>query len=493
MNRNKPYNPLAKNLTWFIGLTFLVLVSFFVVFFLEDIKSHTSVMFNTIGFSYSSDTNSSENKEIESSFVNSLTTRLSQKKELQPLRIIEIPTIESLVPQEGKFIGANLTTMELFMYEDGLLVKTLPILSKGKPGSRWDTPSGSYEIQYKNQSHFSSIGEVYMPYSMQFYGNYFIHGWPYYPNGAPVHEGYSGGCIRLSTPDSKNVFEFAPQGTPLYVYDAPQHTLPESEINQIIPTNFATPNISAQSYVVADITTGLVFTERNIRNTYPTGSISKLMSSIVANESISYSALVPISQNALISSLVTEEIQKGERFTTANLYYPLLLTRSQSAAIAMTEYGAGHKAFILMMNKMAKALGMIDTTYTDPHGNSQENISTAHDIFLLSKYIHEKKRFIFDITLNSKKHIPQTPTAPARTYYNNNPLHTIEGFSGGIVSLTDEALQQGVSLFRIHNEGKEYTIIIIVLNSEDAVEETKQLHSWAKEVLQPSLTTQKNR
>ncbi|PIP46640.1 MAG: hypothetical protein COX15_00070, partial [Candidatus Colwellbacteria bacterium CG23_combo_of_CG06-09_8_20_14_all_42_19] len=83
-------------------------------------------------------------------------------------------------------------------YEKGVFVNEFAILSKGKEGSWWETPAGLYKVQSKEKEHFSSFGRVYQPWSMAFQGNFFIHGWPYYPGGRAVESTYSGGCIRLA-------------------------------------------------------------------------------------------------------------------------------------------------------------------------------------------------------------------------------------------------------------------------------------------------------
>ncbi len=87
-------------------------------------------------------------------------------------------------------------------------IETLPIITKGKPGSYYETPVGEYEVGLKSRNHFSTLGEVYMPYSVQFYANFFIHGIPYHKNGVRVSSSYSGGCIRLADADAKKVYDF---------------------------------------------------------------------------------------------------------------------------------------------------------------------------------------------------------------------------------------------------------------------------------------------
>ena len=67
-----------------------------------------------------------------------------------------------------KSITADLDKMIIYLQENGNTVEELPILSKGKPGSPWETPVGKYAVAYKEEKHFSSIGKVWMPNSIQF-------------------------------------------------------------------------------------------------------------------------------------------------------------------------------------------------------------------------------------------------------------------------------------------------------------------------------------
>src|SRR5882724_9446532 len=113
---------------------------------------------------------------------------------------------DDFISQKESFIEADLTAMQLSVYENGAVVKQVPILTKGRPGSWWETPAGLYQVQNKETNHFSSFGHVYMPWSMDFQGNFFIHGWPYEPDGTPVSSAYSGGCIRLATDDAEKLY-----------------------------------------------------------------------------------------------------------------------------------------------------------------------------------------------------------------------------------------------------------------------------------------------
>lgn len=88
--------------------------------------------------------------------------------------------------------------------EDGEVVVAGPIAS-GKASS--PTPTGKYRILSKDEDKESSrydneVGTpAWMPYSMQFYGNYFLH--EGYLPGQPA----SHGCIRLGHHHARLLFE----------------------------------------------------------------------------------------------------------------------------------------------------------------------------------------------------------------------------------------------------------------------------------------------
>jgi len=126
---------------------------------------------------------------------------------------------DKMLEEKVSFIEADLSKMILTLYKNGEKEIETSIASKGKEGSWWETPAGIYKIETKEENHFSSFGHVYQPYSLAFQGNFFIHGWPYYPDGTDVPRSYSGGCIRLETKDAEQIFALAEKGMPVLVFE----------------------------------------------------------------------------------------------------------------------------------------------------------------------------------------------------------------------------------------------------------------------------------
>ena len=136
-----------------------------------------------------------------------------------------------------KYIRADLQAMKIYTHDYDIngkeIVKEYPLVSKGKPGSYYETPAGEFAIKSKVKNKFSSIGHVYMPYAMQFYGNFFIHGIPYYPDGKKVATTYSGGCLRVGDKDILEIYNFANAGTELIIEN-------NNEVDRVFKSNILT-------------------------------------------------------------------------------------------------------------------------------------------------------------------------------------------------------------------------------------------------------------
>ena len=122
--------------------------------------------------------------------------------------------ISALPEAESRSLQFSLSTQSFNYSENGEQVVSGPIAS-GKASS--PTPTGKYRILSKAKDKESSrydneIGTpAWMPYSMQFYGNYFLH--EGYLPGEPA----SHGCIRLGHYDARLLFERMKIGDPVMV------------------------------------------------------------------------------------------------------------------------------------------------------------------------------------------------------------------------------------------------------------------------------------
>lgn len=397
--------------------------------------------------------------------------KMEEFEERLATRTIGTASVDALSQAHTRFIAANLSEMKVYLFENGSATATYPILSKGKRGSRWETPTGLYKVETKETDHFSSLGEVHMPMSMQFFGNFFIHGWPYYPDGTPVPEGYSGGCIRLSTEDATQVFEFAERGTPIFVWEEHETTSP------VTLSDVRIPKVSAKAFLIADVKSGTVYAEKNADTSLPIASLTKLVTALVANETIHYDRVLSISHDDRTQTEGTPgTLSAGDSFEAEELIYPLLMESNNTVAYTLARY-FGTDNFMRWMNEKVKSIGMWHTAFEDPSGISKNNVSTASDLFILMRYVHDSQSFILNVSREPERSIT---SIDGRSYAlrNLNVFAKDPDFLGGKTGYTDAARETMTTIFEVPVSGATSTIAVIVLGSEDRKKDVMALLSW---------------
>ena len=362
------------------------------------------------------------------------------------------------VESKTTFVEVNLSEMIAHVYKNGVIVVEVPVKTKGKGGSWWETPAGLYKIETKEKTHYSSMGHVTQPWSMQFQGNFFIHGWPYYDNGSPVASTFSGGCIRLTDENAKKIFDEVAIGTPILVYE-----------KDFIPDTFSykepKPTITGTSFMIADILNNHVFLQQNKDAKILPQSITKLMTALVATEYINIERTTTIGTDALIETSVPR-LKAGMTIDVYQLLFPLLRESSNEAGESIARL-YGRSSFIQHMNDKAKAIGMTHTTFIDPTGISEENTSTAEDMFMLAKYIYNNRSFLFNITSGKVK----TNTYGESMFTNlgkANELSTQEFFFGGLSGNEGTGNFYNFSVFELPLSATTRPVFLMSFNSKDS-------------------------
>lgn len=395
--------------------------------------------------------------------------------DIVPTIIFENIPDESFVPfSSGKEIRVNLVTMKLSRYEDGILLDTMTLTRKGLIGSYWETPGGSYSVSEKLEDYYSEKVGAYLPYSLQLFGNYVIHGEPHDKNGRSYSTNFTNGSMRLSNENAKTLFLWADVDTPVSIFSDSALKPAVASTKSVYVTEDGTtrPNVSAESYIVGDVDTGEIIISKNDTAVFPIASVSKLMTTLVSLDTMNQFDFATVSKEA-VSTLGTSGLRPGEKIELSNLIYPLLLSSSNDAAEVIAEH-LGRDTFIKNMNDKARALGMLDTKFEDPSGLSPQNVSTVSDLFKLAEYIQREESFIYDITKHSSY------SAQGHTWSTvSGFLQKIPGYVGSKSGLTEEAKQTTISLFSLPlSEGKNRNIAIILLRSDDKKSDILKILSY---------------
>ncbi|OGZ54193.1 MAG: hypothetical protein A3H64_00070 [Candidatus Ryanbacteria bacterium RIFCSPLOWO2_02_FULL_45_11c] len=393
-------------------------------------------------------------------------------------RVLSQPSFS--VPETGVALFADLREMMIRFYRDGKLEAEFPIVSKGKPGSLWETPTGSYHIKTKEENHYSTIGGVWMPYSMQFFGNFFIHGWPRYADGSPVPQGFSGGCIRLSEEDAKKLFSLVTISTSLFVTNGAEPALvvalantPEEEqlgyrgIKKFSPP----PAISGSAALVGDLENSFLFFEKNSEELLPIASLSKLMTALISVEAANQFKVVEITEADVVAYGEAGGLRAGDRMEMGELLWPLLLASSNDAAYAIARH-LGTEQFVRLMNEKSESLGLARTFYAEPSGLDPENKSTPLDMFKLVQHLWNNKRSLVEMTAE-RSH---------KAWRNIHPFASKSSFEGGKTGYIPEAKKTIVSVFSVpFGEFAERHVAMVVLGSDNIQSDVERLRLWVKQ------------
>ena len=380
---------------------------------------------------------------------------------------------EKFISNKTDFLEVNLAEMKVALYKEGFLIKDVPILIKGDVDNWGGSAAGLYRILSGNKASFSIGSDVYMPYALHYYGKYYIHGIPYYPGGVKFDSLFSGGCLRLKDEDAEAIYELSELNMPVLIIDKKRDYY-EYSTEDI--TEF--PELSAKSYLVADLDSGYVFAEKNSSDPLPIASLTKLMTAVVVAENVNLKKSILIKEKMLEAYGSTEGLEVGERFRVVELFYPLLIESSNDTAEALS-YFLGREKTIRLMNEKAKFISMKQTEFTDPSGFDIGNISTSRDLFYLARYIFNNRPPILEITKGNKVRSFGDVRFDIEKFWNKNVFINDPTFVGGKTGYLIESKSTAVFIFRLPDqEGIERNIAIILLAAQSNKADTQKAYMW---------------
>jgi D-alanyl-D-alanine endopeptidase (penicillin-binding protein 7) len=144
--------------------------------------------------------------------------------------------------------------------------------------------------------------------------------------------------------------------------------------------------ILATNYIVQDLDTGEIITEKNSLEIRSIASITKLMTAVVVLDSHQ-----DLSEVLLFKKPkgMHSRLPDGALLTRSELLLLSLMSSDNVAAKLLAQnYAGGEEAAISAMNAKAASLGMPNTHFTDPTGLLNDNVSTAQDLSKLINYAY---------------------------------------------------------------------------------------------------------
>ena len=202
------------------------------------------------------------------------------------------------------------------------------------------------------------------------------------------------------------------------------------------------------------------------------GSITKVMTAyvVLTTPGLNLSRVITVPDGIVAYDeeydASTAGLRPGEKLTTLQLLYAMMLPSGCDAAYALADaYGPGLTAFIARMNATARALGLAKTQFTDfsglPDPGEYTTYSTAHDLIALGRDAMMNKTFA-TIVATGEYQVAATSAHLAHTWKNLDPL--LGSFPGAIGIKTGFTSAAGQCLLFEARQGSK-TLIGVVLDS----------------------------
>jgi serine-type D-Ala-D-Ala carboxypeptidase (penicillin-binding protein 5/6) len=194
----------------------------------------------------------------------------------------------------------------------------------------------------------------------------------------------------------------------------------------VMPANASARDCPAEvkaPYAFAmEASTGEVACERGADARRPVGSTVKLMTALVTLERTDMDDVLRASDYRPAPAESRIGLMPGERMTVRDLLSGLLVASGNDAAMTLAEGVAGsERAFVRLMNRRARELGLENTRYANPIGLDEAGAySSARDLTTLALYLRRTRPFFRRIV--DQPRVTLTTGAQTRTLANRNTL-----------------------------------------------------------------------
>lgn len=163
--------------------------------------------------------------------------------------------------------------------------------------------------------------------------------------------------------------------------------------------NLSGIDIKSESGIIMEASTGKILFDKNMDEQKSPASMTKIMTMLLTVEAIESGKIsledeVNISANASKMGGSQVYLEENSTATVEMLLKSIAIGSANDASVAVAEkIGGTESNFVNMMNKRAKELGAVNTTFKNPHGLDEEgHLTTAHDLALIARELikHEE-------------------------------------------------------------------------------------------------------
>ena len=169
---------------------------------------------------------------------------------------------------------------------------------------------------------------------------------------------------------------------------------------------------NVKAVLVADYGTGRVLYSQDPDKRIPPASVTKIMTMYLVFDALASGRAhlddrIKVSRRADDTGGSTMGLRRGETVTLDELLRGMAVASGNDACIAIAEHFGGIPAFVGMMNRKARELGMTSTTFVNPNGlPAKGQLTTARDLMKLAtsylRHYPQSLRYHSTTTINHR-------------------------------------------------------------------------------------------
>lgn len=225
-----------------------------------------------------------------------------------------------------------------------------------------------------------------------------------------------------------------------------------------------------------DLQTGTLLYQKNADKPWPTASLAKLMTALVAVNTVALETPIIIGEGISGLAQPVMGLQAGEEIRAIDLLRGMLIPSANDAAYALAMgIASTTDQFVALMNSMAKKIGLDSTHFRNPAGfDDPEQYSTAEDLARLTlEFLNYP---LLSQTVQTQNAVAASTDGKLRHWLkNSNRLLAEKSVLGVKTGYTEKALG---NLIILSEDAGKHQVLTVVLGSSDRENDSRRLIDW---------------
>lgn len=218
---------------------------------------------------------------------------------------------------------------------------------------------------------------------------------------------------------------------------------------------------NAHAAALIDVASGRLLYSHNGDEKMLIASLTKIMTAIVAIENGELTDQVTVSSSAAGKEGSSIYLKVGQQMTLHDMLYGLMLRSGNDAASAIAEHvGGSERGFVFMMNSKAAELGLLHTSFQNPHGlDMEDHYSSANDLAKLTAYALKNPTFR-EIVATKVKRVKNPEAKWDHVWYNKNKMLSLYEGADGVKTGFTKAAGRGL-VSSASRDGRQLAVVTI--------------------------------